>query len=123
MTCSTSGCRCSATAFARRVRGAAEAWDADPFGAIRFGALTVSRDDTVFADRDGVLFVAAEHLDAVLDEARAIYRKEREQAARVKAGSTLREQFRFRDYLAQRDADPALTFRVYLQRINAAIEK
>src|ERR687887_221914 len=58
----------------------------------RFGPHVVSGDDVVFADDDGVLFVAAGRVEEVLEAARQIWQKEREQARRLQAGETLREQ-------------------------------
>ncbi len=89
----------------------------------RFGPHLVSRDDIVFGDDDGVLFVPAEHLDAVLTTARGIRRTERDQAHRIRKGDTLRRQTAFDDYLARRAADPSYTFRQHLRRIGGAIEE
>ena len=46
----------------------------------RFGPHTVTSDDLVFADDDGVVRVAAERVDEVLAVAREIWQNEREQA-------------------------------------------
>ena len=89
----------------------------------RFGPHEVSRDDVVFADEDGVLFVAAERVEAVLTAATRIWETEREQARRMRAGETLRAQTAFGDYLARRAADPSYTFRQHLRQIGGAIEE
>jgi 4-hydroxy-4-methyl-2-oxoglutarate aldolase len=89
----------------------------------RFGSELVTRDDVVFADDDGVLFVAAELVDNVLATAQQIRRTERAQAQRIRAGETLRRQTAFDDYLERRAADPAYTFRRHLRRIGGAIEE
>ncbi|WP_432824220.1 RraA family protein [Dactylosporangium sp. CA-092794] len=89
----------------------------------RFGAHRVGADDVVFADDDGVLFVAADRAGEVLDTARAIRATEREQARRIRAGETLAQQTRFADYLARRAADPRYTFRNHLRRVGGAIEE
>jgi regulator of RNase E activity RraA len=89
----------------------------------RFGPHLVSRDDVVFGDDDGVLFVAAERADEVLAAARQIWETEREQARKIRAGETLRRQTAFDDYLARREADPSYTFRQHLRRIGGAIEE
>ncbi|MFH8370164.1 RraA family protein [Streptomyces sp. NPDC018031] len=89
----------------------------------RFGPHLVSDADVVFADDDGVLFVAADRVDGVLATAHRIRRTEREQAARIRAGETLRAQTRFDDFLARRAADPAYTFRRHLRRVDGAIEE
>ena len=89
----------------------------------RFGPHVVTGDDIVFGDDDGVLFVAAEHAEQVLGTAHHIWRTEREQARRIRAGETLRQQTAFDDYLARRAADPSYTFRRHLRRIGGAIEE
>jgi hypothetical protein len=48
---------------------------------------------------------------------------EREQARRIGAGETLRDQTRFAEYVAERERDPAYTFRRHLRRIGGAIEE
>ncbi|UWZ33555.1 RraA family protein [Dactylosporangium roseum] len=89
----------------------------------RFGPHLVGAGDLAFADDDGVLFVAASHAATVLATARAVHRTEREQAQRILAGRTLRDQTAFADYLARRATDPAYTFRNHLRRIGGAIEE
>ncbi|MFD0784606.1 RraA family protein, partial [Micromonospora azadirachtae] len=89
----------------------------------RVGAHEVGRGDVVFGDDDGVLFVAEHVLDEVLATAERIRRVEREQAARIRAGETLRRQTAFDDYLARRAADPAYTFRRHLRHVGGAIEE
>jgi 4-hydroxy-4-methyl-2-oxoglutarate aldolase len=89
----------------------------------RFGPHLVSADDVVFADDDGVVFVAAERAEDVLATARLIWQTEREQARRIREGETLRRQTALDDYLARRAADPSYTFRQHLRRIGGAIEE
>ena len=89
----------------------------------QFGQHRVSSDDLVFGDDDGVLFVAAEHVDEVLAAARQIWHTEREQARRIRTGDSLRQQTAFDDYLVQRAADPSYTFRQHLRRIGGAVEE
>jgi 4-hydroxy-4-methyl-2-oxoglutarate aldolase len=88
----------------------------------RFGPHLVTSDDVVFGDDDGVLFVAAEHAEEVLETAWQISQTEREQARRIRAGETLRRQTAFDDYLARRAGDP-YTFRRHLRRIGGEIEE
>jgi regulator of RNase E activity RraA len=83
---------------------------------------TITGDDMVFGDEDGVLFVPAKALDAVLDCAEAIRDTERAQAERIAAGDSLRGQVRFDEYLAARELNPALTFREHLRAVGGAIE-
>jgi regulator of RNase E activity RraA len=89
----------------------------------RFGPHLVSGDDVVFADDDGVVFVAAERAEEVLAAAHGIWQIEREQARRIRAGETLREQTGFEEYLARRADDPSYTFRRHLRRTGGAIEE
>jgi 4-hydroxy-4-methyl-2-oxoglutarate aldolase len=89
----------------------------------RFGTHVVGAADVVFGDGDGVLFVPADRAEQVLSTAHRIWRTEREQARRIKAGETLRRQTAFDDYLARRSADPSYTFRQHLRRIGGAIEE
>jgi regulator of RNase E activity RraA len=88
-----------------------------------FGDQTVTRDDVVFADDDGVLFVARDRADEVLAAARAISETERGQARRIAAGETLRAQTAFDEYLSRRADDPGYTFRRHLRRVGGAIEE
>jgi hypothetical protein len=55
--------------------------------------------------------------------ARQIARTEREQADKIQAGETLRQQTAFSDFLARRAADPSYTFRQHLRRTGGAIEE
>jgi 4-hydroxy-4-methyl-2-oxoglutarate aldolase len=83
----------------------------------------VSAGNTVFADGDGALFVAAERAEQVLVTAHQTWQTERDQARWIREGQTLREQTGFYDYLARRVADPSYTFRRHLRRIGRAIEE
>lgn len=89
----------------------------------RFGAHLVSERDLVVADDDGVLFIPADRAAEVLEAARRIWETEREQARRIRAGETLRQQTAFDDYLARRAGDPGYSFRRHLRRIGGAIEE
>jgi len=89
----------------------------------RFGNAEVTNNDVVFADDDGVLFVTGGRVEEVLETARSIWERERRQADKVREGKTLREQFRFEEYLAKKNADPDYTFRKHLQSIGGAIEE
>ena len=89
----------------------------------RFGDALVTRDDVVFADEDGVVFVAASALDKILESAAAIRMTERAQAEQVKAGRNLRQQLRFPEFLSRRAQEPGYSFRQHLRRIGGAIEE
>src|SRR6266542_3096553 len=99
-----------------------------PLGPVRLDerepeALATARFGPHLVRDDGVLFVAAERAQEVLATARQIWQTEREQARRIRAGATLRQQTAFDDYLALRAADPSYSFRRHLRRIGGAIEE
>jgi regulator of RNase E activity RraA len=89
----------------------------------RFGACLVTGDDIVFGDGDGVVFIAAGQAGEILATARQIARTERDQARKIRAGETLRQQTAFTDFLARRAGDPSCTFRQHLRRTGGAIEE
>ena len=87
------------------------------------GELSVSNQDIVFADGDGVLFVASEHIGDVISTAREIKQTERQQAENVQSGRKLHEQLKFDEYIAKRSTNPAFTFREHLRKIGGAVEE
>jgi len=89
----------------------------------RVGSHVVTRDDIVFADDDGTVFVPAAQVGEILQAARAIWEVEREQAQKIRAGETLRRQTAFDDYLARRADDPAYSFRRHLRAVGGAVEE
>lgn len=96
---------------------------ADALTSAVFGEWTVGRDDVVFGDDDGVLFVPLAEVDEVLTRAESIRDTERRQAERIVAGTSLRDQVGFDAYLAARRERPALTFREHLRAVGGAIEE
>ena len=94
----------------------------DALDAATIGDWTVTRDDLVFADDDGVIFVPAAAIDDVLTAAEKVRDTERAQAAKSRAGASLRDQLQFAAFLEKRAADPALTLRQHLAEIGGAIE-
>jgi 4-hydroxy-4-methyl-2-oxoglutarate aldolase len=97
--------------------------DPDAFSVARVGNLSVSRDDFVFADDDGVIFVSGEHIADLASTAHSIWERERRQATEIKAGNNLRQQLQFDDYLAKRASDASYTFRKHLRALGGAIEE
>ena len=87
------------------------------------GDWTVSREDLVLGDDDGVLFVPAVRAEDVVTIAETIRDTERRQAEGIRAGTSLRRQVRFDTYLAQRLQTPSLSFRDHLRAIGGAIEE
>ncbi len=100
-----------------------DAQEPDALAFARFGDHVVTKDDIVFADDDGVLFVPSDQVDAVLAAAEEIRRKERDQASRIRSGVPLRTQTAFDDYLARRGSDASYTFRQHLREVGGAIEE
>jgi regulator of RNase E activity RraA len=96
---------------------------ADALTEARFGTARAGREDAVFADDDGALLVASAQVDVILDKAEAIRATERQQAERIAAGETLRDQLRFAAFLQRRAGEPHLTFRAWLREIGGAIEE
>lgn len=95
---------------------------ADALTRVACGAHTVTRDDVVLVDEDGVLFLPADRAGELAAVAARIRDTERRQAARMHLGTSLREQTRFTDYLVARERD-GVTFRSHLRSLDAAIEE
>jgi len=96
---------------------------ADALARASLGGFEVTREDQAFGDSDGVLFLPAFGLDAIVRIADEIRRTELVQAERTQAGTSLRAQFQFSAYLDARARDPGFTFRQHLRRRGAAIEE
>jgi 4-hydroxy-4-methyl-2-oxoglutarate aldolase len=84
--------------------------------------VAVTESDHVFADDDGVLVVASDRMDEVIELAREIQRVETAQAERMRAGDSLRAQLDFSAYRLRQATDPDLTLRRYLRERGGAIE-
>ncbi|WP_037364133.1 RraA family protein [Amycolatopsis orientalis] len=96
---------------------------ADALEAATVGEWTVTTDDLVFGDDDGVLFVPAAQAGEVFRLAESIRDTEHRQAAKIREGVTLREQVRFGEFLTLREKDPSYTFRQHLRAKDSAIEE
>ena len=88
-----------------------------PLARCGFGGVIVERGDLVLADDDGVLFVPREHIDSVLDTAEELRSAEQAQVDRIRAGTTLREQLQFDDYMRARENNPELTLGEHMKKI------
>lgn len=95
----------------------------DALGSATVGEWTVTDEDLVLGDADGVLFLPRDRVEELFALAEGIRDTERRQAERIHTGTTLREQVRFADFLTARATDPALTFRDHLRAIGGAIEE
>jgi regulator of RNase E activity RraA len=96
---------------------------ADALQSATVGPWTVGPEDLVLGDDDGVLFLPAGRAEEVFTVAESIRDAERRQADRVREGTSLRSQLRFREYLARREEMPSLTFREHLRALGGAIEE
>src|SRR6478672_1899965 len=86
------------------------------------GGTTVRPGDLIVADDDGVVVVAAEHVEELLPLAERIMTTEIAQAERMRDGSSLREQLAFDEYLALRAENPGYSLRDHLAARGGAIE-
>jgi regulator of RNase E activity RraA len=86
------------------------------------GPSTVTKEDVVFADDDGVLFVSAADVARVLASARDIATREQAHADRLSRGERLSAQFHLDEYVTARRDDPTHSFREHLKRLGGAIE-
>lgn len=96
--------------------------EAEALSSAIVGDWTVSREDVVLGDDDGILFLPGAQVEELLRLAESIRDTERRQAERIREGISLRAQVRFADYLAQRQQTPSLTFRQHLRAVGGAIE-
>jgi 4-hydroxy-4-methyl-2-oxoglutarate aldolase len=92
-------------------------------GRVRFGDFVVVKEEVVFGDADGVVFVEAGREEEVVAAAECIQGTERRQANLIQSGISLRGQLQFEEYLAQRAQDPGYSFRKHLRKIGGAIEE
>jgi regulator of RNase E activity RraA len=95
----------------------------DALARANLGEWTVSRDDVVLGDDDGVLVVPAARAAELLALAESIRDAERDQADRIRSGVSLRRQLRFDAFIAERTRTPSLTFRDHLRAVGGAIEE
>jgi 4-hydroxy-4-methyl-2-oxoglutarate aldolase len=90
--------------------------------AANLGSVTVTLDDYVFADDDGVVVVSTADVGRVVDAAKDIAQREGAQAVRLMKGELLRQQLDLEKYVSRRQADPDFTFREHLKSFGGAIE-
>nr|WSX53807.1 RraA family protein [Streptomyces sp. NBC_00974] len=94
----------------------------DALTAARFDGPTVTGEDFVLGDDDGVLFLPLDRAGDIAEMAATIRDTERRQAARMRLGTSLRDQVRFDGYLAARERS-GMTFRGHLRSLGGAIEE
>jgi 4-hydroxy-4-methyl-2-oxoglutarate aldolase len=87
------------------------------------GPQAVTASDHVVADDDGVVFLPHERLPDIIALARQIRDTEARQAQAIAAGTTLRRQLRFEEYLFRQRMDATYDFRRHLRTIGGAVEE
>lgn len=95
----------------------------DSLDCVAVGACSVSPEDVVIADADGVIFVPADRLAEVVDAAERVRATERRQADAMRSGRCLRELASFKEYLARRAVEPDYSFREHLRAVGGAVEE
>ncbi|HET9168768.1 MAG TPA: RraA family protein [Actinospica sp.] len=95
----------------------------DALSSARVGPHLVDSSHAVFADEDGVLFVAGDRVAELMETAHGIGTTERRQAELIRGGETLRRQTSFDAFLRRRAQDPGHTFRAHLRAVGGAIEE
>jgi 4-hydroxy-4-methyl-2-oxoglutarate aldolase len=88
-----------------------------------FGDFSVSHDDFIMADSDGVLFAPMEKAEEIVKVAKRIRNTERKQAKMISEGRTLSQQLLFEAYLKRRAQNPDYSFREHLRTIGGEIEE
>jgi 4-hydroxy-4-methyl-2-oxoglutarate aldolase len=83
---------------------------------------SITDDDEVVADDDGVLFLGPDRRDELLALARTIQENETAQAERMHAGQSLRLQLDFAGYRERQAGDPTITLRQHLRERGNSIE-
>jgi regulator of RNase E activity RraA len=94
----------------------------DRFDFARIGSLTVSRDDQIIGDSDGLVILPHDRFADAVREALEIRKVEAAQAERMRGGQSLRQQLDWDAYLKRRSAEPSLTFRRHLAERGGAVE-
>ena len=86
-----------------------------------FGDFKVFKEDVVFADIDGAVFVASDQAERVISTAIKINEKERRQAESIARGETLCQQFKFDLFLEKRLQNPGYTLGQHIKELGGAI--
>lgn len=95
---------------------------ADIFSRAMFGGHAITEQDYVVADDNGVLFLPIDRLGEIAEAAAAYRETEARQLSAMREGRSYREQTRFAEYVARRQANPGYGFRQHLKDIAAAGE-
>lgn len=95
----------------------------DSLSTVHFPNFTVTDEDIVCADVDGVVFIPIQRADEIFTTANSIWETERKQAEAIQTGKKLSEQLRFEEYMNRRLVDATYTFRQHLRSMGGAIEE
>lgn len=95
----------------------------DSLSIVHFPNFTVTNEDIVCADVDGVVFIPIQRADEIVTTANSIWETERKQAEAIQNGTKLSEQLRFDEYMNRRLVDATYTFRQHLRSMGGAIEE
>lgn len=95
----------------------------EAFLSARFADAVLTNEYTAFIDLDGVVFIETKFVDQILPVAHAIKQREVKQAISASEGISLRKQFQFAEFLKNREADAAYTFRQHLRGVMSSIEE
>jgi regulator of RNase E activity RraA len=90
--------------------------------AVMLGNATITADDIIVADEDGVIITEAGTFETVLAGAVEIARREEKQRAAMANGRTLREQLKFHEFQKGRETNPGLSFREHINKVRGAVE-
>ena len=85
--------------------------------------ISVTSDDWIVADAGGIIAFPSDRRSEIAEIAAQIRATEQRQAANVRNGQSLREQFEFARFREHRNIDPSYSFRQHLQAVGAAIEE
>lgn len=97
--------------------------EANALRSAQFGDFEVTGQDMVLADEDGIIFFPQNRTLDIIKIAQNIQTTEVTQAQDIKNGLTLREKFRFKEFLEKRAQNPSYSFRDHLKLVGGAIEE
>lgn len=81
---------------------------------LTLGEAKVHPGDWVFADVDGVIFIAAGHLPALYEQSEQLLEREENLIANIKKGTSLSEMVALESFLEKRTKDPTADFNAHL---------
>lgn len=94
----------------------------EPKEPVRFGAHVIDQQTATVVDEDGAVFFPRTGEDAVYARAREIEAAEADQTKLALAGTSLRRQLHFAEYLRRSAADPDYSLNVHVRSIGVRFE-